>query len=62
MERRRVQPAEPGVVATRAVDRGAGDESGTTAASYTGAHRHQAKGHIMGKLIVTEFVTLDGVA
>ena len=49
-------------MATQAFDRGARDEFDTTAASYSGAHRHQAKGHIMGKLIVTEFVTLDGVA
>jgi hypothetical protein len=38
-----VQPAEPSVVATRAVNRGAGDEFGTTAASYSGTYRHPAR-------------------
>jgi uncharacterized protein len=40
----------------------AGDGFDTTVACYTGTHRQPGKEHTMGKLIVTEFVTLDGVA
>jgi dihydrofolate reductase len=44
-------------------DGGANDESCTRFESeLVGTHRHQEEEDAMGKLIVTEFVTLDGVA
>ena len=44
------------------LDGGASDEFVWAAASYIATHGHQAREDTMGELIVTEFVTLDGVA
>lgn len=38
------------------------DEFGWAAASYIATHGHQAREDTVGELVVTEFVTLDGVA
>src|SRR5436853_3060431 len=45
-----------------AADGGAGDEFGWAAPSYIATYGHQARKDTMGELVVTEFVTLDGVA
>jgi acyl-coenzyme A thioesterase PaaI-like protein len=38
------------------------DDFGTPTRSYATTHRREAREDTMGKLVVTEFVTLDGVA